>query len=305
VLHFILQRLGRTVVTLIAITVLVFVAIRLSGDPTLSLASETPTPQEIAQIRAELGLDQPLWRQYLKFVSDTAHGEFGQSIRYQEPAFGIVASRLPATIELGLCAFLLSTITGVGLGIITALCRGRWIDITLRSIAIVGQSAPGFWLGMMLILVFSVQLGVLPSNGRGGIEHLIMPMLALGVFSIASIMRLTRSSMIETLGSDYIRFLRSKGMPEHVIVLKHALRNAFIPVLAILGIQLGHLMGGAIIVETVFNWPGLGRLMVEALTARDFPVIQAGSLILAVFMVTLNLIVDLLFGVIDPRIRNG
>lgn len=303
-LHFILRRLRRTVITLFAITVLVFVAIRLSGDPTLSLASETPTAEEIAQIRADLGLDQPLWRQYLRFVGDAATGEFGQSIRYQEPALGIVASRLPATIQLGLCAFLLSTIIGVGLGVVTALNRGRWIDVAIRSVAIVGQSAPGFWLGMMLILVFSVQLHWLPSNGRGGFEHMIMPMLALGVFSIASILRLTRSAMIETLGSDYIRFLRSKGMPEHVIVLKHALRNAFIPVLAILGIQLGNLIGGAIIVETVFNWPGLGRLMVEALTARDFPVIQAGSLMLAVFMVTLNLIVDLLFGVIDPRIRN-
>lgn len=300
---FLLRRLGRMAITLIVISLIVFVAVRLSGDPTLTLASENPTPQELAEIRARLGLDKPIPVQYVLFLADAVRGEFGISLRYGEPALDIVLGRLPATVELGLVAFLVSTVLGVFLGVLAALRPGSVFDVVSRSTAIVGQSAPGFWVGMMLILIFSVHLDWLPSNGRGGISHLIMPVIALSTFSIASIMRLTRSSMIETLGSDYVRFLRSKGLPEWMIIWKHAFRNASIPVLAVLGLQLGQVVGGAIIVETVFNWPGVGRLMVEALTARDYAVIQAGSMVIAIFMVTLNFLVDLSFGLVDPRIR--
>ena len=300
---FLLRRLGRMIITLIVITLIVFVAVRLSGDPTLTLASENPTPEEIAAIRARLGLDKPIPVQYVLFLADAVRGEFGTSLRYGEPALDIVFGRLPATVELGLVAFLVSTVLGVFFGVLAALRPNSVFDVVSRSTAIVGQSAPGFWIGMMLILIFSVHLGWLPSNGRGGISHLIMPVIALSTFSIASIMRLTRSSMIETLGSDYVRFLRSKGLPEWLIIWKHAFRNASVPVLAVLGLQLGQVVGGAIIVETVFNWPGVGRLMVEALTARDYAVIQAGSMVIAIFMVTLNFLVDLSFGLVDPRIR--
>lgn len=302
-LTYFLRRAARAVLTLIGISIVVFVIARLSGDPSLQLAPEDATPAELAQIRAELGLDKPIPVQYLVFVERVAHGEFGNSIRYQQPALPLVLSVLPATLQLGLSAFVLSTVAGVLLGVVTALKRGSWMDSATRGLAVIGQAAPSFWIGMMLILLFSVQLHWLPSSGRLGLEHMMLPTLALALNSVAVVLRLTRASMLETLSSDYVRFLRAKGVPRRLIVWKHALRNSSIPVVAVLGVQLGHLIGGAVIVETVFNWPGVGRLMVEALNARDFAVIQAGALLVSFFTVGANLSVDLLFGVIDPRIR--
>jgi peptide/nickel transport system permease protein len=302
-LSYFFRRATRAIATLIGISIVVFVIARLSGDPTLQLAPEDATPAELARIRSDLGLDKPIWVQYVVFVDRVAHGEFGKSIRYQQPALPLVLSVLPATLELGLSAFALSTLGGVLLGVVTALKRGTWVDGLLRGAAVVSQAAPSFWIGMMLILLFSVQLHWLPSSGRLGLEHLILPTLALALNSIAVVMQLTRSSMLETLSSEYVRFLRSKGVSRTLIVWKHALRNASIPVVAVLGMQFGYLIGGAVIVETVFNWPGVGRLLVEALNARDFAVIQAGALIVSFFTVGANLAVDLLFGVLDPRIR--
>jgi peptide/nickel transport system permease protein len=302
-LRYFLRRASRAVLTLIGISLIVFVIARLSGDPSLQLAPEDATPTELAQIRAELGLDKPMAVQYLLFVKRVAHGEFGNSIRYQQPALPLVLSVLPATLQLGLSAFVLSTVAGVLLGVVTALKRGTWIDVGVRGLAVIGQAAPSFWIGMMLMLLFSVQLHWLPSSGRLGIEHMILPTLALTLNAVAVVLRLTRASMLETLSSDYVRFLRAKGVSQRLIVWKHALRNSSIPVVAVLGLQLGHLIGGAVIVETVFNWPGVGRLMIEALNARDFAVIQAGAVLVSFFTVGANLAVDLLFGVIDPRIR--
>jgi peptide/nickel transport system permease protein len=297
------KRLLRAMVTLLGISVIVFVIARLSGDPTLQLAPEDATPAEIEKIRTDLGLDKPIWMQYLLFAKRTLHGDFGTSVRYQQPALPLVLSVVPATLQLGLAAFVLSTIIGILFGVVTAVKRGTWIDASLRGVAAFAQAAPSFWIGMMLMLVFSVQLRWLPSSGRLGLEHMILPTLALSLQAIAVVMRLTRSSMLETLSADYVRFLRNKGMSRQLIVWKHALRNASIPVVAVLGLQLGHLIGGAVIIEMVFNWPGVGRLMVEALNARDFAVIQAGALLVSFVTVGANLAVDLLFGVLDPRIR--
>ncbi|WP_129781845.1 ABC transporter permease [Peristeroidobacter soli] len=302
-LFYFFRRLGRALVTIVGISVIVFVVARLSGDPTLQLAPEDATPEELAQIRSELGLDKPIWMQYVVFVEHVAQGDFGTSIRYQQPALSLVLSVLPATLQLGLSAFVLSTIVGVLLGVVTALKRDTWIDSGLRGVVVVGQAAPSFWLGMMLILLFSVELQWLPSSGRMSLAHMVLPTMALALSSVAVVLRLTRSAMLETMSADYIRFLRSKGMSKSLIVWKHALRNASIPVIAVLGLQLSYLIGGAVIVETVFNWPGVGRLMVEALNARDFAVIQAGALLVSFFTVGANLLVDLLFGLVDPRIR--
>lgn len=302
-IRFLLKRLARAIGTIILISMLVFAAARLSGDPVLQLLPEDATAGEVAQLRAELGLDETLAIQYARFVQRALAGEFGDSIRYREPAFPMVVSAIPATLQLGLTAFLVSKLVGISLGVLLALRRGTAFDHGMRGLAVLADSAPGFWVGMMLILLFSVQLQWLPSNGRLGIEYMILPVAAISISSVAAVMRLTRSSMLETLSSDYIRFLRSRGMRTRTIVWKHALRNAAIPVVAVLGIQLGHLISGTVIIETVFNWPGVGRMMVEALNSRDFAVIQAGALLISVVTVSINLLVDVLFGLIDPRIR--
>lgn len=302
-MSYFLGRSIRAVITVFGISVIVFVIARLSGDPTLQLAPEDATAAEIARIRAELGLDEPIWTQYGLFIGHAMQGDFGTSIRYQQPALPLVMSVVPATLQLGFSALLFSIIVGVLLGVVTALKQGTWIDALLRSVAAFNQAAPSFWMGMILILLFSVWLQWLPSSGRLSLEHMILPTVALSLHAIAVIMRLTRSSMLETLSSDYVRFLRSKGVPNRLIIWKHALRNASIPVVAVLGLQLSYLISGAVILETVFNWPGIGRLMVEALNARDYAVIQAGTLVVSVFTVGANLMIDLIFGIIDPRIR--
>lgn len=302
-LNYFLRRLGRAVVTIIGISILVFIAARLSGDPTLHMLPEDASASEVAALRAELGLDQAYWIQYLRYAMHALQGDFGISLRYGEPALPLVLQVVPATLQLALSAFVLAKVAGIALGVIAALNRGTWVDRGLRGGAILADSAPPFWIGMMLILFFSIQLQWLPSSGRLSLESMILPMLAIAIGSIATTLRLTRSSMLETLSADYVKFLRSRGIPRRTIIWKHALRNAAIPVVALLGIQLGYLLAGTVIIETVFNWPGVGRLMVEALASRDFPVIQAGALFVSVVTVLLNLAVDMLFGVIDPRIR--
>lgn len=302
-LSFFLKRLGRAGITIIGISLLVFIAARLSGDPTLGMLPEDATPAEVAQLRAYLGLDQPVLLQYLRYLQHALRGDFGTSIRYGDPALQLVLHTVPATLQLALGAFFAATLLGVLFGTITALNRGNLLDRGLRGSAIFVDSAPHFCIGMLLILLFSIQLHWLPSSGRLSFASMILPTLSIALGSFAVTLRLTRSAMLETLSADYVKFLRSRGIPRGTIVWKHALRNAAIPVVALLGIQLGYLLAGTVIIETVFNWPGVGRLMVEALSSRDFPVIQAGALFVSVVTVLLNLAVDMLFGVIDPRIR--
>ncbi len=302
-LAYFLRRLGRAGITIVGISILVFIAARMSGDPVLTLLPEDATATEIAEMRSDLGLDQPYWVQYLRYAEHAARGDFGTSLRYGEPALPLVLETVPATLQLALSAFVLAALLGILLGTVTALNRGNSFDRGLRGFAIFIDSAPHFCIGMLLIAVFSIQLQWLPSSGRLTLGSMILPMLSIALGSIAVTLRLTRSSMLETLSADYVKFLRSRGVPRRQIIWKHALRNAAIPVVAMLGIQLGYLLAGTVIIETVFNWPGVGRLMVEALSARDFPVIQAGVLFVSVVTVLLNLGVDLLFGIIDPRIR--
>jgi peptide/nickel transport system permease protein len=301
--RYFLKRLRRSLITLIMISMIIFVVARITGDPISHFASEDASETEIAQIRERLGLDKPLYTQYAIYAGRAVQGDFGMSLRYDRPAFEMVLDRLPATVQLALTAFLISTIFGILMGVIAALKRGTWIDGLLRLIAVLGQSAPSFWIGILGILIFGVHLHWLPTSGRMGPEYLILPAFTLALFSLASVMRLTRSAMLETQSQEYVKFLRAKGLPESQIIWKHMLRNALVPVFAVLGIQLGHLVGGAVIIEVVFNWPGVGRLMIEALLNSDLPLIQAGVMLIATSVVLVNLLVDLSYSLIDPRIR--
>jgi peptide/nickel transport system permease protein len=285
------------------VSMIIFVAARLSGDVAILLAPQDASDEEIHAIRIQLGLDKPIYYQYYIFVKNAIKGDFGRSIRYNRPAMDVLIDRLFGSLELVGTAFLLSIVTGVLLGTLSATKRGTWLDQSGRLFALFGQSMPGFWVGIMLILIFSVSLGWLPTSGRGGLDHLLLPAFSMAWYSIASIMRVTRSSMMDVMDTDYIKMARAKGNSEHIIIWKHGLKNALIPVIALAGVQLANLLGGAVIIESVFNWPGLGSLIVDAIYARDYPLVQAGVFFISIFLITLNLIVDLLFGFIDPRIR--
>jgi peptide/nickel transport system permease protein len=302
-LAFFLKRLQLALITIFGVTLLVFIAARLSGDVVYTLVDASASQEEIDKMRKQLDLDRPVWMQYISYVGHVARGDFGRSIRYQRPVVEVIAERIPKTVQLGLAAFAFAVGTGLTLGILAARMRGSAVDRAVRTLAVFAQSMPHFWIGIMAILIFAVTLRWLPTSGSGTWQHLVMPALTLATFPMAAILRITRSSMLETLDAEYVKFLRVKGLAERLIVWKHALRNALIPVVALSGIQLGNLLGGAVIVETVFSWPGLGNLMVESIVSRDYPVIQSGVLMISIFLISLNFVVDLIFGVIDPRIR--
>jgi peptide/nickel transport system permease protein len=282
---------------------IIFVAARLSGDVALLLAPQDATNEEIQAIRVYLGLDKPIPVQYYVFVKSAVKGDFGDSIRYNLPALEVVMSRIVPTVELVGTSFVLAIIMGIILGTTSATRRGSFLDQSGKLFALVGQAMPGFWLGIMAILVFSVKLGWLPTSGRGGISHLLLPACAMAWYSVASTMRVTRSSMLDVLDTEYIKMARIKGAPNWLVIWKHALRNALIPVVGLSGMQLAHLIGGAVIIESVFSWPGMGSLIVDAVYSRDYPLVQAGVFFISAFLITLNLLVDLLYGLIDPRIR--
>ena len=301
--RYIVKRLLLGLLTLIGVSMIIFIAVRLSGDPVLLLVSPDATQEEIQKMKIELGLDKPVPVQYVIFMKNSLKGDFGKSTRYRRPALELVMNRLPATIQLALLAFIVSITLGITIGVISVTKPGSWFDFLGKTLAMLGQAMPEFWIGIMAILIFSVQLGWLPTSGRGGLQHFILPSLTLGWYSAASIMRLTRSSMLQVMGSEYIKTARLKGNPERVVVWRHALRNALIPIIAMGGMQLGRLLGGAVIVETIFGWPGLGQLILEAINTRDYTVVQTGVFITSTFFILLNLVVDLMYGVIDPRIR--
>lgn len=289
--------------TILGVLAFVFVAVRASGDVVHLLLPQEATEAQVQALRQELGLDQPLPVQFGRFVSDAARGNLGTSTRYSAPASQLVLQRLPATLELAAAAFAFSLVAGLLLGVSAARAKGTWLDSATAAIAVLGQAVPHFWIGIMAILVFGVKLGWLPTSGRGDFGHLLLPALTLGLFSLAAIARLTRSSMLDVLGADFVTFLRSRGVKERRVIWIHGLRNALVPVMALAGVQLSALLGNAVIIETVFNWPGLGSLMVEAVMNRDYPVVQAGVLLLSVMLVAINIGVDALFALIDPRIR--
>lgn len=304
-LGYAVRRLLLGAVAVFGVFVITFVSVRLSGDPTYLLVPQDATQAEIDATRERLGLDRSILQQFAIYVRDAAQGDFGTSIKFGIPAFELVTSRIGPTFELAVPAFLVSLVIGVGLGVIAAVRRGTAIDRSVSALALLGQAMPGFWVAIMLILVFSLKLGWFPTSGRGGLSHLVLPVLALAAFSVAALMRLTRSAMLDVLGSEYVKLARLKGNPERVVIWKHALRNTLVTVVTYAGLTLGLLLGGAVIVETIFAWPGLGSLMVASIAARDYPVVQAGVFLTSVIFVLANLAVDLLYGVLDPRIRHG
>ena len=294
---------SRTVSALLVVLVaasLVFFLIRLSGDPVQMMLGETSGVEQARALRHSLGLDMPLATQYLTFLGNAMRGDFGTSFRYDQPALGLVLERLPATLELAVGALLLSILIAVPLGIAAAVRRGSSIDWLASMLAVAGQSMPIFLLGLLLILIFAVNLHWLPSSGRA---KPILPMVSLAAYSLPLTMRILRSSMLDTLNRDYIRTARAKGLTERVVIYVHALRNALIPVVTVIGMRMGFLIGGAVITEKVFGYPGVGRLALQALSYRDFPVIQAFIAVIALLVAGLNLLVDILYGWLDPRIR--
>ena len=302
---FLLRRLLHAVFVVWGVVTVVFFLVRLTGDPTLFLVDQSATQAEIAHTRALLGLDRPVLVQYADFLLAIPRGDFGRSIREKRPAMRMVLEHFwPATVELAAAALVLSTVLAIPLGVVSATHRGRFADHASRVGSLFLQSMPSFWLGIMLILLFAVALGgLLPAYGAGSLRHLILPAIALAAAPLAQNVRLVRAGMLEVLGQDYVRTARAKGVAERGVIYRHALRNAALPVITVTGLSLGFMLSGTIIIETVFAWPGLGRLIVQAVPGRDFPVIQAGVFLFALVFVAINLLVDVLYSVVDPRVR--
>ena len=300
---YLLRRLAQSVLVLLGVSFVVFLILYLTGDPALVLLPPDATAEDVREFRARMGFNDPFIVQYGRFLGGALRGDFGQSVRHGEPAFHLVVERLPATFELSGAALLVALLLAIPAGVVSAVRRNSATDYVATVVALLGQSMPTFWLGIMLILIFSVQFNVLPSSGRGGIEHLVLPAITLGLFTTARITRLTRSGMLEVLNQDYIRTARAKGVSGSPVVWKHAFKNAAIPIVTIVGIELGTLLGGSVITETIFAWPGVGRLSVQAIYNRDYPVVQAAVFLLASTFVLVNLVVDLLYTYLDPRIR--
>ena len=301
--RFVLKRIGLALLSLFLLSLTIFLLIRITGDPAVLLAEPGASAADLAAIRTQFGLDRPLWVQYASFITHVLRGDFGQSFYYRTDVFELYLSRLPASLMLAVTAMSFSLLIGIPTGIIAAVRVNQWWDSAGKVFALLGLSMPSFWVGLIMILFFSVYLGWLPSSGSGTVFHLVMPAIALGWVFAGAHLRLTRSSMLEVLGSEYVKLARLKGLPEALVITKHAFKNALIPVLTLAGINLVIMVNSAIVVETVFAWPGVGRLLYEGIAFRDFPVVQANILISGFMIVLANLVVDILYAVIDPRIR--
>jgi len=303
-IRFVLSRLIQLPAVICVITFIVFLLIHATpGDPARLLAGQEVTQELLASLRTELGLDKPLLLQYTTFLGKLLHGDLGKSWRTKRPVITEIASALPATVQLAISAMCISLVLGVSTGVICAVKQHSWLDNFVRIMLLIGVSMPVFWVGLLLIYLFSVCLKWFPSSGYGGIKHLILPSLALSTYSTALIARTTRSAMLDALSEDYINTARAKGLHEVIVDYKHALRNALIPIVTVTGINTGILLGGAILCETVFAWPGMGRLLVQGIFTRDVPIIQACVLISSSIFILVNLSVDVLITYIDPRIR--
>jgi len=301
--RYILRRIGYSLLSLLLLSVTIFFFVRVTGDPAVLLVEPGASRDDLEMIRRQFGLDQPLVVQYGGFIASLFRGDLGQSFYYRTPVFELYLSRLPHSLLLAVAAMLFSLVVGIPTGIIAAVRVNTWWDSAGKIFALLGLSMPSFWVGLIMILFFSVHLGWLPSSGSGTALHLVMPAIALGWVFAAAHMRLTRSSMLEVLGSEYVKLARLKGLPEALVIGKHAFKNALIPVLTLAGINLVIMVNVAVVVETVFAWPGIGRLLYEGITFRDFPIVQ-GVVILGGFMIVIvNLFIDILYAVIDPRIR--
>ncbi len=318
-LAFVLRRIAQAVLVMLAVGLIAFSLFTFVGDPVLSMLGQDATPEARERITALLGLDQPFYIQYLNFLERAIQGDFGLSLRQARPVSALFIERLPATLELSCAAALISLAAGIPMGVYTALKRDSWLAQVFLAVSLIGVSLPTFLIGILLILVFAVNLGWLPSFGRGdtvaigwwttglltvsGLKSLILPSITLGLFQMTLIMRLVRSEMLEVLRTDYIKFARARGLPERSVHFRHALKNTLVPVITVAGLQLGSIIAFAIITETVFQWPGMGLLFIQAVTVADVPVMAAYLCLIALFFVVINLVVDLLYYAVDPRLR--
>jgi glutathione transport system permease protein len=301
---YLIRRLVGTIPVLLAVSVFVFAFVHLlPGDPARMVAGPDASFEQVQEVRTELWLDRPIWQQYLRYLDQMAHFELGRSIKTHEPVAFLIGQRFMPTLWLTVVSMAWALTVGVSLGVLSAVRRGGWEDQATMVFAISGISFPSFWLGLMLIDLFSVRLGWLPTGGYGGWQHFVMPAFTLGSAVAAVMARFTRSAYVEVAAEDYVRTARSKGVPERGVIWTHTLRNALIPVITLTGLQFGFLLGGAIVVETVFAWPGLGRLLIDSVNLRDYPVIQAEILLFAFEFVLINLTVDVLYGLVNPEIR--
>lgn len=299
---YILRRLLLTLPVLAGIVVITFLLTRLSGDPTDLLLPPNATDEAREAFRAVNGLDRPLWEQFVTFAVKAVTGDFGTSLRFEQPAMQLVLDRLPATAELAAATMAIALLMGIPAGVVAATQRGKAADALIRAVMLLGQAVPSFFLGVLGIIIFAVWLRWLPTGGRGDWTQLVLPATTLAFNLVALIARVTRSCMLDVLKQDYVRTARAKGVWERRVIWLHALRNAFIPVLTVIGLQVGLLLGGVVVTETIFSWPGVGRLAIQAIYARDFPVVQAVVFVFAVIFVLVNLVVDLLYALLDPRI---
>jgi len=303
--RYVARQLVQLIVVIIGISILAFAILHVIGDPVLLLLPQNAGKEEFERYRKLLGLDQPLYVQYWRFATKAVHGDFGKSWYADTPAFRLVLERMPPTIYLTFAGLGVALLIALPLGVLAALKRHSFVDNVCTMLAVGGQAMPIFWLGIMLIIVFAVRLRMLPASGYGTWQHFVMPAFTLGAFLAPITMRLVRSGVIEVMNMDYIKTARAKGVGEGRVVVKHAFRNACMPVITVLGLQFGQLLGGAVVTETVFAWPGVATLTVESIRNQDFPVVQCAVILLALVIVAVNLVVDLVVGLIDPRIRVG
>lgn len=303
--RYMMGRVLSGMLTLAILSLIVFAASRQTGDPVVFVVGPNATPEQREAASKQLGLDKPLMVQYLNWAKDALHGDFGRSTTGSRAASDLFINRFPATVRLAGAAMAFAVPLGLLLGVLGAIYKDRWPDALSRTVAILGQSLPPFWVGLMLMLIFSVRLDVLPAAGDGGPSHYVLPAVTIGMFLVAAICRITRSSMIEVLGNDYIRTSRAKGLAEHTVILRHAVHNAAIPVVTILSLMFAFSLTGSIVAETIFAWPGVGRLAFQSIASRDFPVIQVIALAYGAIFITVNFITDMLYGFIDPRISHS
>lgn len=301
--RFILIRTAQAAVTLLLLSMAVFLSVHLTGDPAAYLLGPDDGQVEYEALKKQMGLDKPLVAQYGLFLSNVAQGQFGDSHMMHRPARDVLLQRFPATLQLAGVAFVLTMLIGIPLGILSAVKRDSIIDYIGKFFAVAGIAAPSFWIAIMLILVFGAILGWLPTFGRGGIDHFILPAFVLSWSGMAGVLRLARSSMLEVMDSEYVKFARIKGLPERIVIYKHALKNSVIPVLTFSGLTLAGLLNGSVAIEVVFAWPGIGRLMLQGINQRDFPIVQATVLTAGLFYIVTALLVDILYAYVNPRIR--
>ena len=302
--RFLIRRIVLTIPVLLGVATLVFSLIHLvPGDPVQAMLGETASPQDVADMRGRLGLDRPLVVQYAAFLRRAAAGDLGRSLRTNQPVMAALTERMPATVELALAAMIVAVFIAVPLGILAAVRAGTAVDHAATTLALIGISMPGFWLGPLLAIVFSISLGWFPVSGRGTLAHLVLPAVTLGAPLAAILARMTRASMLEELRETYVLAARARGVSRARAVLRHAFRNSLVPIVTILGLQFGGVLTGAVITETIFAWPGVGRLLIQSISFRDYPLVQGCILLIAVTYVGMNLVTDLVYGLLDPRIR--